>query len=572
MDSDLLALARPVRGRITLSVGLGLLITAGYVGQGVALAMALASLLASHAAQDPLVWLAAFVAIVVVRSLLIWWSELAAQATGLAVKADIRGRLAARLLELGPGYALRRQTGELHTTLVAGVEALENYFSRYLPAIFIAILGCLAVLLTVAAFDLRTAAVLALFVIAAPVADALWMRWRMPSSAGIFTAMGAFAAYLIDSTQGVVTLKAFHASARRRDALVHRAANLRSASMRTLGVSLFRGGITGFITLGGVAVVLAMNAWRVAEGELAVPVLFVTLFLAREAFRPLDRLEREFHTAWAAKDAAPPIAALLAEPVLIADPADPVPPPAKHELRFDGVSFAYDGASGPALSDISFDVAEGEFVALVGPSGAGKSTLFTLLLRFHDPDSGAIRIGGVDIRRLPLEQLRAMISVVSQDIWLMHGTVEDNLRIARASATTEEIEAAARAAQIHDFIADLPQGYRSAVGERGALFSGGQRQRIAIARALLKDAPILLLDEATSSVDPAGELAIRSALESLVRQRTTLVIAHRLSTIRRANRILVLDGGRIVEQGDHDTLARTDGAYARLLEAQGEAA
>ena len=572
MERDLLTLAKPVRGRIILSVILGLFITAAYVVQGICLAMALNSLLISNDPQATMVWLSGFIAAVLVRSALIWWGELAAQTTGLAVKTALRDRLVTKLLELGPGYALRRQTGDLQATIVTGVDVLENYFSRYQPAVFVAIAGCFVVLAIVAGFDMPTAVVLAFFVISAPIAATLWRRWRMPSSSGTLAAMGAFASYLIDSIQGIITLKAFDASASRRETLTRKAAELRAASMRTLSISLFRHGLMGLITLGGVAVVLALNAWRVSTGDLAPSALFITLFLAREAFRPLDRLEREFHTAWSARDAAPPIAALLAEEAAISTPAVPSPRPRQSDLQFNNVSFGYDGATGKALSDISFQVAENELVALVGPSGAGKSTILSLLLRFYDPETGSIQIGGTDIRQLSLEDVRAMFSVVSQDVWLMHGSVEDNLRVARPDATQGQIEEAAQAAQIHDFIASLPQGYQTELGERGALFSGGQRQRLAISRALLKDAPILLLDEATSSVDPASELAIRTTLETLGRHRTTLVIAHRLSTIRRADRIVVLNDGKIVEVGDHASLERAAGEYARLLQAQGEAA
>ena len=298
----------------------------------------------------------------------------------------------------------------------------------------------------------------------------------------------------------------------------------------------------------------------------------MTLFLAREAFRPLDRLEREFHTAWSATGALEPIAALLDTTPDVQEPGRPAALPARNDIAFEDVSFAYGKNEAQALSSVSFGVGEKEFVALVGPSGAGKSTVVALLLRFFDPTAGHIRIGGTDIRELGLDALHSLISVVSQDTYLFHGSIEDNLRIAKPDATPEEIRAALRAARIDDFIESLPRGDATPIGERGSQLSGGQRQRLAIARALLKDAPILLLDEATSSVDAASERAIQQALDELAGRRTTLVIAHRLSTIRRADRILVLDAGRIVEQGDHAGLARGKGLYARLMLAQGETA
>ncbi|MDH7794931.1 MULTISPECIES: ABC transporter ATP-binding protein [unclassified Beijerinckia] len=572
MNAQLLALAGPIRTRVAISTGLGLLVTACYGLQGIALAQALAVLFAGGAIADITPWIIAFAGIVLLRGLLLWCAEIAAQTTAQRTKEHLRARLLSHLAALGPGVTLRQQTGDLQAVLVAGVEALEGYYSRYMPAIFIAILGCGGVLAVLAWVDWPSALLLGFFVTAFPIADRLWLRWRMPKSSGVFAAMGAFGAYLLDSLQGIVTLKAFDATTARRKELASRAAALRQEAMATLAVTLMRTGLTGFITLIGVALVLSFNSWRTAAGLLTPVALFTALFLVREAFRPLDRLEKEFHTAWAASGAATSISDFLALMPNIHEPTMSAPIPTAHGIAFDNVSFAYEADGAKALSAVSFAIKEKEFVALVGPSGSGKSTIISLLLRFFDPTSGHIRIGGTDIRDLSLENLRSLVSVVSQDTYLFHGTIEDNLRIAKPDATMDEIYAAAIAAHIDEFIFGLPKGYATEIGERGAHLSGGQRQRLSIARALLKNAPILILDEATSNVDPRSERAIQDALDALVGRRTTLVIAHRLSTIRKADRILVIEDGRIVEEGDHHSLEQNGQIYSRLMAAQGEAA
>jgi len=239
-------------------------------------------------------------------------------------------------------------------------------------------------------------------------------------------------------------------------------------------------------------------------------------------------------------------------------------------IEIDGVSFAYDGVT-EVLRDVHLDVRPGEILALVGPSGSGKTTLVSLLPRLWDVTSGAIRLDGHDVRGLTTTSLREQIGLVAQEAVLFGGTVHDNIRYGRLDATDAEIEAAARAANAHDFIMALPGGYQTPVGDRGSRLSGGQRQRIAIARAILKDPPILLLDEATSSLDNESERLVQEALERLEEGRTTIIVAHRLSTIRSATRIAVLDDGWLVELGSHDELLAQGGLYARLYRLQFEA-
>ncbi|CAN7652953.1 ABC transporter ATP-binding protein [Pararhizobium sp. LjRoot255] len=568
--------AKLVRGsggiaRWTLaSVAVGLLIVASGSGQAMLLATILAEALSDMTATSVTPLLLGLGGILVLRAVLIWLAELVAQACAKAVKTDLRKRLFSHLLILGPGVTLVRQTGELQATIVGGVEALECYYSRYVPAVAIAIIGCTGVVIVIAALDWVSALLLAFFLLAFPIVDEAWMRWRMPKGSGVFAAMGAFAAYLLDSLQGIVTIKAFGAADARRSVLATKATALRQQAMATLRVSLLRGGLTGFVMLSGIGLLVVVNVLRVDSGNLAPHVLLVTFFLAPEAFRPLSRVEKEFHTAWAARGAIAPIESFLALSPAVIEPPRSVDKPSTGDVAFTDVSFTYPQSAGPALASLSFHVREKEFVALVGASGAGKSTVMALLLRFFDPSSGRIYVGGVDVRDLSLKDLHSLVSVVSQDTFLFRGTIADNLRFGKPEATDDDLRAAARAVHIAEFIECLPQGYDTEIGERGMHLSGGQRQRLSIARALLKDAPILILDEATSNVDAQSEKAIQAALKAVAGKRTMLVIAHRLSTIARADRILVLDGGRLVETGTPAELGRSGGAYGTLLAAEME--
>ncbi|MEU3761158.1 ABC transporter ATP-binding protein/permease [Streptomyces albogriseolus] len=542
-------------------------VTLTHLAQAVLLALALAAL--ARGDTGPLPWLLATVlAVVAARAGLAVWQRRTATRAGARVRVALRDELLVHLGRLGPAYLTTARAGAVRTTLVEGVEGVDAYVSRHLPQLLVTLAVPPLVLAVLAVVEPRALLGLVPALLLALLGPRAWDRLLAARGKEHWDTYEGLGADYLEALQGMPALRAAGAVGRTRARLEERSAALHRATVAKLRISLVDTGITDLAVQGGTAAAALLACWSAVTGSTTAAGTYLVLLLASECFRPVRDLAREWHAGYLGVSAADGLAALrTAEPAVPDTATASAPRRTPPELRFHEVRFTYDGAPAPALDGVSFTARAGRTTAIVGPSGAGKSTLLSLLLRHHDPQEGRITLDGRPTTEYALDSLRQGIAVVSQETYLFHATIADNLRLARPGATDGELTRAARAAGIHDEIAALPDGYATMLGERGATLSGGQRQRLALARALLSDAPVLVLDEATSAVDERREADIVRELLKAAGGRTVLVVAHRLAAVRHADHIVVLDAGQVDAVGDHTGLVEAGGVYTRLVEA-----
>jgi ATP-binding cassette, subfamily B, bacterial MsbA len=507
-----------------------------------------------------------------VQALLNYAQTYLLSAVGERVVAGLREELFARLLTMAPGFFAERRTGELTSRLTTDIGLLQGVLSHQIAEFsrqMLALVGGL-ILLTLMQPKLTLTAI---GVVPLVVGSALFFGRRLRRmTTAVQDKVADATASAEEAFSQIRTVQSFVQEPAERERYGERIReSVRSALQRAQIRGVFFGVLT-FSTFVGIVIVLRQGGLLVLEGQLTPGELVQFLLYTITIAAAVGALASFFSSYQEAVGAAQRVFEILETQPTIREPISPteLPSSLQGRITFDALSFRYsrEPAAAWTLEDIDLTCAPGEVVALVGPSGAGKTTLVSLLPRFWDPDRGRVLLDGIDIRSLRLADLRRTIAIVPQDPALFSGTIRENIAYARPGASLEDVELAARAAHAHEFIERLPERYETVVGERGIKLSGGQRQRVAIARAILKDPVILILDEATSSLDTESEQLIEDAMAKLLVGRTTLIIAHRLSTVRRADRLVVLDRGRIVEQGTHGELLDLGGLYARLYQRQ----
>lgn len=395
-----------------------------------------------------------------------------------------------------------------------------------------------------------------------------FQRTLAPRYSAVREHVGLLNSQLSNNLSGIATIKSFTAEPHEVSRIRDGSSDYQEANRKAILLSSAFSPIIRMVIVAGFIAIMVFGGRLVIEGSLEIGIYSILIFMTQRLLWPLTRLGETFDQYQRAMASTTRILDLLHTKAQIVDGTQALAVESvKGNVAFSNVGFTYNNGQ-EVIRGLSFDIPAGDTAAIVGATGAGKSTVIKLLLRFYDVQQGGVYLDGIDLRDLKLQDLRSAIGLVSQDVFLFHGTVRENIAYGTFDASTDEIIEAARIAEAHDFIMDLPNGYDTIVGERGQKLSGGQRQRISIARAVLKNPPVLILDEATSSVDNETEAAIQRSLERITVGRTTIVIAHRLSTIRNADRIFVLENGALVEQGQHDDLVRQDGIYATLWRVQ----